>query len=372
MPASEILTHGAEKAVAQKAAAFSSAVLRVSFFSPCSPLRRACMGSPFARFHLKPGSSCFSTGLKTAEKRRNRCDSDIVPGSHAELFHFLQNLRFAFFVGALIRGLVLVAGAEGVAVLVQDEIPGGIHQGQIRREQGQQQPGRQHGDGAEAEEGPEEGVEGLHLSVGVGQIQGKNVEEQQDDELEGVPQGEVVRAAEQHRQLVGEGGHHREDVDDPDQQHQAHGVDCVTEVHHGAALVQQETHVQPTQEAQGQGQQPDDGGLLEIGLEAQPELLEGVQNPVSPEGFQHHVTEGGPARADGQHRQAEQDEHKIGPDDDAKLGHELAEAALIGQKGVDSFPHAYPSSKTNCKNRAICSKFPVRAQIPRAQPSSGE
>ena len=136
--------------------------------------------------------------------------------------------------------------------------------------------------------------------------------------------------------------------------------------------MQEEANVQPAQEAQGQGQQPDDGGLLEIGPEAQPELLEGVQDPVSPEGFQHHVTQGCPACAEGQHRQTEQNEHEIGADDDAKLGHQLAEAALIGQKGVDPFPHGYPSSKTNCKNRAICSKFPVRAQIPMAQPSSGE
>ena len=45
-PASEIPPHGSEKAVAQKAAAFSSAVFRVSSFSPCNPLRWACMGSP--------------------------------------------------------------------------------------------------------------------------------------------------------------------------------------------------------------------------------------------------------------------------------------------------------------------------------------
>ena len=136
--------------------------------------------------------------------------------------------------------------------------------------------------------------------------------------------------------------------------------------------MQQEAHVQPTQEAQGQGQQPHGGGLLEIDLEAQPELLEGVQNSVTPEGLQHHVAQGGPARPEGQHRQAAQDEHEIGADDDAKLSHELAEAAFIGQKGVDSLPHAYPSSKTNCKNSAICSRFPLWAQIPKAQPSSGE
>ena len=60
----------AQKNQSLKAAGFSSAVLRVSFFSPCNPLRWACMGFPFVGFHLKPGSSCFPTGLKTAEKRR--------------------------------------------------------------------------------------------------------------------------------------------------------------------------------------------------------------------------------------------------------------------------------------------------------------
>ena len=63
-PASEIPPHGSEKAVAQKAAAFSSTVLRVSSFSPCNPLRWACMGSPFVRVSFETRKLLLSNGLE--------------------------------------------------------------------------------------------------------------------------------------------------------------------------------------------------------------------------------------------------------------------------------------------------------------------
>ena len=68
LPASEIPPHGSEKAVAQKAAAFSSAVLRVSSFSPCNPLRWACMGSPFARVSFETRKLLLSNGFDNARK----------------------------------------------------------------------------------------------------------------------------------------------------------------------------------------------------------------------------------------------------------------------------------------------------------------
>ena len=163
------------------------------------------------------------------------------------------------------------------------------------------------------------------MPVGIGEEHRKEVEKQDDQQLERFPQCPIETVAEKIRQGIGKGCHGREEVNQSDEEDEPHRVYTVTDIPDEPAGLLTDTDVEIAQHDQDERDEPGNGGLFKIAGESLPELFEGVDGVLAAQHLEHGVVQcgkGGTCRHD---RHREKDEHDVRRDHSADPGHDAPE-----------------------------------------------